>query len=308
MGSVVVFDKTSGTITRHTDAQGGTNDIAYPGPLVKASNGKIYGLAGGGYYGFGTFFEYNPATGTNTILRHFPQNNGPTLGSMFDYNGQLYYFKAGQIQTYNYTTNTFSNLFDFQGGYALSSPTGEMVRVGGKFYGVCAAGGGSSNGGLFSYDPSTNTFVELMNNFSVANGNSTSGGMTLAPNGKLYGILRSGGANNIGIIFEYDIATSAYSIKQSFQTAQGANPNGPLCLASNGLMYGTCQIGGSSNRGSLFEYNPANNSLNIRWNFGIEENTDQTQIDRSLAKLDNLCLLPLKHKIRNNIKISIDAR
>lgn len=72
-------------------------------------------------------------------------------------------------------------------------------------------------------------------------------------NGKLYGVLASGGYNSnfvingltggAGVIYSFDTGTLAYSIVHTFSGYDGAYPWGSLLKASDGKLYGMCEYG-----------------------------------------------------------------
>ena len=66
-------------------------------------------------------------------------------------------------------------------------------------------GGITGSGTVFSFDPQTNTQLNLYS-FNASNTNSTSpsGGLFKASNGQLYGISDKGGVTDQGTIFSYD--------------------------------------------------------------------------------------------------------
>src|SRR5205085_12269220 len=98
----------------------------------------------------------------------------------------------------------------------------------GKFYGTARSGGANGAGALFDFVANTSTYT-LRHEFIYApNGASPVNGMTLAPNGKFYGVTQSGGANNDGTIFEYDPATDVITSKASFS----AGTTGSVPLAA----------------------------------------------------------------------------
>ncbi len=59
---------------------------------------------------------------------------------------------------------------------------------------------------------------------------------------------------NLGVLFEFDLATSSFSKKFDFDTLNGIHPAGSLTLVDNGKLYGTTSKGGLYNWGVLFEW------------------------------------------------------
>jgi uncharacterized repeat protein (TIGR03803 family) len=81
--------------------------------------------------------------------------------------------------------------------------------------------------------------------------------LTEANNEKLYGMTSRGGANNVGVIFEFDPVSGLYSKKLDFETvATGSSPYGNLTNGSNGKLYGLTSIGGTGGYGVLFAFDP----------------------------------------------------
>ncbi|WP_418511208.1 choice-of-anchor tandem repeat GloVer-containing protein [Corallibacter sp.] len=135
-------------------------------------------------------------------------------------------------------------------------PTGDLVYTSnGKFYGMCTAGGSNGNGVLFEYNLQTNTYTVRVNFDNATTGSTPYGGLTLADNGKLYGMTYDGGSNNYGVLFEFDTNNNTLVKKLDFDgTTNGSNPRGKLLKASNGKLYGVTLRGGLNNTGVLFEF------------------------------------------------------
>jgi uncharacterized repeat protein (TIGR03803 family) len=85
--------------------------------------------------------------------------------------------------------------------------------------------------------------------------------------GKLYGMTTGGGINDSGILFQYDPTMSSYIKKFEFTGTDGRYPSGSLVQASNGKFYGMTLIGGTNNKGVLFQYDPVTNSYVKKFDF-----------------------------------------
>ncbi len=144
---------------------------------------------------------------------------------------------------------------DISGAY----PQGGLIQSSnGKLYGMTSAGGLSNLGVLFEYDPVNAIYINKFDFDGTSNGASPSGNLLQAINGKLYGMTQFGGANNWGVLFEFDPTTSTYTKIFDFNgVSNGASPKGSLIQANNGNLYGVTQLGGLNNKGVLFEFNPA---------------------------------------------------
>ena len=61
----------------------------------------------------------------------------------------------------------------------------------------------------------------------------------------------------MGVLFQYDPATSIYTKKLDFTgDANGRHPFGSLIQASDGKLYGMTLSGGTNDLGVLFQYDP----------------------------------------------------
>ncbi|TXC76051.1 choice-of-anchor tandem repeat GloVer-containing protein [Luteibaculum oceani] len=141
-----------------------------------------------------------------------------------------------------------------------SRPSGTLIEVNGKLYGMTHFGGAFNKGVLFEFDPSDNTISKIFD-FDGANFGANPFGSLTEQNGKLYGLTKWGGVNDMGVLFEYDPSNNSISKKVDFEyTTKGRNPYGSLTIA-NGKLYGMTYDGGVFGHGVLFEFNPADNSF-----------------------------------------------
>ena len=238
--------------------------------MMVASDGNIYGgMQSFGAFGDGLIFKLNPVTEVFSILYELdndglgdglqPENNlleaePGILYATTEFGGA---HNNGVLYAFDYTTSTFTKLFDFNDDTDGRTPTGSLAYDGSKLYGVTDDGGnyGSNYGLLYSFDLSTNLFDTLFN-FYPNSGYNPDGGVFYDGNGLLYGTVERGDAtNDDGAIFTYDIATNTYTVKVNFGFSDfGSLPTGNLVQASNGKVYGGLANGGPANSGSVYEY------------------------------------------------------
>lgn len=178
--------------------------------------------------------------------------------------GVIYSMTEGGTFTKKY------DLYRYEGG----SPKGEVVKASnGLYYGVTEFGGTNGVGVLFSYDPATTAYTVLQNFTTSASGFGARPirGLTLAANGRLYGMCSQGGANNLGTLFEYIIATNAITKRVDFDAtgaaSKGNSPRGRLVQVSNNLMYGVTQLGGANGRGTIFRVSATGTSFTKLYDF-----------------------------------------
>jgi uncharacterized repeat protein (TIGR03803 family) len=93
--------------------------------------------------------------------------------------------------------------------------------------------------------------------FNGTNGeNPFYGSLIQAPNGNYYGTTHDGGKNSSGVVFEVTPAgklSDIYSFCSQTNCADGTDPWSALVLGSNGDFYGTTNIGGANNSGTVFK-------------------------------------------------------
>ncbi|HNP44041.1 MAG TPA: T9SS type A sorting domain-containing protein [Panacibacter sp.] len=177
----------------------------------------------------------------------------PTLYGLTPSGGQ----GTGTIIQYESATNALTSTFNFPN--SPLSPVGLVQASNGKLYGMTSAGGTSDSGVIYSFDPATNTRVDLVN-FNSSTGGQPGGCMLLASNGKLYGMTSTGGSNGAGTIFTFNPSTNKVLKLFDFNGTNGANPIGNLIQATNKKLYGMTTYGGSHNFGTIFSFDLVTNT------------------------------------------------
>ncbi|WP_431263151.1 choice-of-anchor tandem repeat GloVer-containing protein [Roseateles chitinivorans] len=133
----------------------------------------------------------------------------------------------------------------------LDSSTGLLVGV--------TANGGTGGGGAL-YTVRTDGLVNTLRSFGT-NGDTQGGrpnGPVLVTGSGYYGVTQFGGANGKGVLYKWS-TVSGYQVLYHFGTGtEGANPSGPLLLASNGNVYGTATNGGACGVGTVFQFSLSN--------------------------------------------------
>lgn len=279
-GLGVIYEFNTATNTYSTIVAFGesTTGKSPQGSLMKASDGKLYGLTyKGGTNNAGVLFEYDATTGAQVVKFNFDFNTTGyyPLGKLIQAsNGLLYGMNSkggindkGTIFQYNTVTNVYSKLFDFDatsGSYANGSL---LQAADGNLYGSTVLDGLNNSGTLFQYNIGTNTFTKKID-FDVTTGFNTYGDLMQATDSYLYGLCAAGGVNTEGTLFQYDYVTNVLTKKIDFDAATtGKWPYGSLTQAANGNLYGLNYGGGTNSKGTIFEYNPTTATCTVTYHF-----------------------------------------
>ncbi|MCP5546631.1 MAG: hypothetical protein H7A50_04585 [Akkermansiaceae bacterium] len=192
------------------------------------SGGVVTGASsGGGSHGTGAIFQ-RAADGTVTLLHHFASLD-PHTGAN-------------------------------QGG---AVPCGPLASDGANFYGAALAGGGFSNGTLFSLSTSGFHVLHEFSDVDPRHGTNSDGaeprgGLVLA-DGRLFGSTAAGGSGGSGVVFSVQPDGGGFTVLHHFAALDpltggnlgGAFPSGGL-LVADGWGYGTTLAGGAGGNGAVF--------------------------------------------------------
>lgn len=228
-------------------------------------------------------FEYDPVHGTFTKKLDLPNLNSLDPASLLLAKDGLIYgtsFMGGNqdkgfVFQYNPLTSKFAKTAEFN-GLNGSNPLGSLIEdKDGMIYGMATHGGGifEYDGVVFQYNPATSALIKKVelnsNNEGELGYNSM--GFTLGTDGKFYGMgstthILSGG----GSIFRFDPSAATYSVLLNTMTSSlnGKAPTGSLLKAKDNLLYGLCSSGGTTDSGTLFQYNPLNHAFTKKFDFG----------------------------------------
>jgi uncharacterized repeat protein (TIGR03803 family) len=168
----------------------------------------------------------------------------------------------------------------------------------GKLYGTTEEGGKYNGGVIFSFDPVSSVYRVLHN----LDGDlySAAGGLTLASDGLMYGIVQGGlysfdpisknyqkllspeypgfssslveaGDGNLyivwsGSLYSYSLSSKQLAKRIDFDFSSG-RPTGTMFLSLDGKLYGTSSRGGANIAGTIFSFDTKNNSLKIIHDF-----------------------------------------
>ena len=252
------------------------------GSLIFSANNMFVGTTNkGGEYDKGTIFEFRPTDGKEASVDKifdFDGSNGEnphgdllvwddgytygiTLGGGKYGDGVLFKYTRPTRDKLEYTVvHDFNNMTDDG-----ETPVSGLTESSGVIWGVTYAGGTSGYGILFSYLPSHNLYTKQVD-FNGTNGRRPIGKL-VEFNMKLYGVTRDGGENEKGTLFEFDKQSGKLTTKYNFDdNGKGYYPEAGLTV-SGGKLYGMCTQGGANNLGTMYEFNPEDNSIIVKVNY-----------------------------------------
>ncbi len=196
---------------------GGANGVAPGVPLVQGLDGNFYATSGGGPV-------CNPPGGTCGTV--FKLTAGGTLTTLYDF-------------------CPHPNCADGD------SPTALVQATNGDFYGTTAYGGASNYGTVFKITEGGK--LTTLHSFNGADGAFPFAGLVQGTDGNFYGTTSSGGANRyFGIVFRMT-PRGAVTTLHSFDNTDGASPLAGLVQGTDGIFYGTTQVGGAGEHGTVFK-------------------------------------------------------
>jgi uncharacterized repeat protein (TIGR03803 family) len=256
----------------------GSDGSAVSSNLVQGTDGNLYGLAiGGGANNLGTFFQITPGGVMTTLYNFCSQPNctdgeNPT-GLLLATDGNFYGTTGGGGAFGNFGTvfkitisGTLTTLHSFNIGDGQYPNVGLIQAKNGNFYGITHFGGSTAacpvSGGcgtVFAITPAGNfktlhSFCALTN---CTDGKLPISGLVQASNGNFYGTTEGGGSNSFGYGSAFQITpfgkfTTIYNFCAQTNCNDGEFPFSGLVQASNGLLYGTTNNGGTHSGGTVF--------------------------------------------------------
>lgn len=238
----------------------GTSGAAPLAGLTLATNGYYYGTTGsGGTQNLGVLFRIS-ANGSYTVLHNFSgaDGAGPTTNPIQASDGNLYGTTSGDAgvytpTVYKYTlSGTFTTIFQFTSaqGKIVGGPL--LQGLDGNLYGTAQSGGTFDKGTIFK----VSTSGVLLSNYSFPGGSlgtSPVGALIQAKDGNFYGATYGGGSTNgDGTVFKMTQAGTVSTLYTFTGGSDGELPLAGLMQATDGYLYGTTALGGTSDVGTIF--------------------------------------------------------
>jgi uncharacterized repeat protein (TIGR03803 family) len=204
----------------------------------------------------------SPAYGVIYNFKGYPSDGDEPYSGVASINGALY--GTTYVGGAKNTGTTFAvspgsqqevHLYSFGGAKDPEFPKSGVSDLQGAVYGT-SYGGGTSYGTVFTI--SSNKPVTLYPFKGGTDGENPAGELTYIRSSQtFYGTTEYGGAHGVGTVFEiapgsgYEKATVLYSFKGVKGATDGANPTAGL-FNTNGTLYGTTELGGKYNEGTVY--------------------------------------------------------
>ncbi|HUI83020.1 MAG TPA: choice-of-anchor tandem repeat GloVer-containing protein [Candidatus Binatia bacterium] len=246
----------------------GTHGAGPQSPPIQGSDGNFYGTTfEGGAQRFGTVYQVTPQGGVTVLHNFCSQSNCADgsfpVGGLVEGNDGNFYGTTSQGGAHNVgivfvisAGGSFNVLHSFTttGGDGINPYAGLVKGQDGNFYGTTKAGGnggGQSRGTVFKITPAgvLTTLYRFCSVGACTDGADPYSPLVLASDGNFYGTTSAGGHDtcvfSCGTVFKITpdgTLTTLYSFSQS----DGAEPLAGLAQASDGNLYGTTWMGGTS--------------------------------------------------------------
>jgi uncharacterized repeat protein (TIGR03803 family) len=266
-GTAYKVDPSGNVSTVHTFT--GSPDGSTPVAGLIVLNGELYGTTeSGGANGVGTVFKVS-ASGNESVLYSFkgdPDGGNPTA-ALVVVRGALYgtTFEGGAGAGFGTVFKVSTSgkehvIYAFQAnGSDGENPAASVIAVNGKLYGTTQEGGTNGHGTVFEVSRSGSEHV--LHSFEGGADGATPLGGLIAVNGALYGPTSGGGKytqqdpSGCGTIFKITVSGTK-TLLYTFQgVPDGAIPYATL-IAVNKVLYGTTEVGGTPNYGTVFKIKP----------------------------------------------------
>jgi uncharacterized repeat protein (TIGR03803 family) len=246
--------------------------------------GNLYGTTLAGGVGAGTVFRLTPIWGGNWTERPLytfdvhgdPDGQQLWAGLIFDASSNLYGTTSqggGDLSVgtvFELTPNSDGSwaeiqLYSFGNSPDGANPVSGVIFDGsGNLYGTTSAGGTYGFGTVFELTPNggggwTETILHRFGNGTDA-AQPLYGSLIFDAAGNLYGTTRAGGTYSTGTVFELTPNGSGSwteTVLYSFGNGtDGSSPFGSLTFDAVGNLYGTTEVGGTYDLGTVFELTP----------------------------------------------------
>ena len=245
------------------------------GGLVDDTAGNLYGTAStGGTKRFGAVYRIDAVTGVESVLYSFlgvAQNDAqnPIGQLVFDSTGDLYGVASnggsndvGAVFRIDANSHAESLVHSFAPGPQDGALPSRSLLIDGQgdLFGTTTQGGANDTGTVYEITPDgRETLLASFGQAAAGKPAVPRGELALDSAGNLYGTTQFGGSSGHGTVWELASssrgATVLPTVLHSFAgpPADGTEPVGGVLLdAASGTLYGTTQLGGINDAGTVF--------------------------------------------------------
>lgn len=262
------------------------SDGATPKGTMTMVDNSIYGYtSAGGKKDKGVIFRVNADGKDFRLLYSFEDGSDNGTGKEPHHDAMLFFDNSfygatlyggsnnnGVIFKINQDGSGYTPVHVFKGGDSggAQSHSG-VIAIGNVLFGMSALGGTQGHGTIFKMNPDGSDF-KVIYSFHKPSGHEPHGRLTLGSDGQtLFGITKSGGDNDLGVIFSFDMNNSSYNVLHTFQ--KGNVNDGYTCehgyiTINNNRLYGLTQYGGVNDKGVVFSLNSDGSDFQVIHSFG----------------------------------------
>jgi uncharacterized repeat protein (TIGR03803 family) len=253
-GKGEVYKVTTGGVLTSLHSFAGTGDgsLPYSAPIESTSgiyygtttsnggvNSTAYSVTSGGV--FTTLHTFTGTDGQNVYAPLVQGTDGNFYGSA----------SAGGTSSFGVifkmtAAGTVTVLHNFAGTDGSGAYYPMIQASDGNLYGTAYSGGTSGAGVIFKITTS-GTYTVIHNLNGTSDGNGPAYGLVQATDGKLYGVTTNLNVGNNGTIFRVTTSGTFTTLYSFTLGADGGDPLSPLIQHTNGLLYGTTDVGGTTN-------------------------------------------------------------
>jgi len=274
-GTVFEIAKTASGYAKHPTILVQFHAGSTPHGLIIDAHGNLFGTtSNGGANNDGTVFEITKtASGyAKHTLVSFDGTDGshPHAGLIADANGDLFGTTSqggadlvGAVfeiaKTASGYARTPTTLVSFDGADGFGGG-GLIIDANGNLFGTSGLGGANNDGTVFEIANTASGYASTpttLVSFNGTDGSTPNGSLIIDANGNLFGTTATGGASNLGTVFEIAKTASGYASTPttlvSFNGTDGRQPETGLIIDANGDLFGTTFGGGANLLGTVFE-------------------------------------------------------
>jgi uncharacterized repeat protein (TIGR03803 family) len=259
----------------HSFADG--SDGHFPNAVIWGTDGNLYGTTFGAFQSgdYGSLFSMT-TNGTLTTLFTFGGARGyfPAAGLLEGADGFFYGTTQGYAAQGDYggifkadTNGNFTNMVTSPGYSPFANPESALIQgTDGGLYGTTSEGGdltqnyGYGAGTIFRITTDGTlsiqaSFIGMAPAYSITYRSSDP--LVQGSDGNFYGATYSGGASNLGTVFQMTPAGVLTTLHSFTGGGDGSNPVGGLMQSTlDGNFYGTTMSGGTNKLGTVFRLSP----------------------------------------------------